>query len=145
MATIQQQSSPDREDLVRSYKTILKTILDHRPSGIRLRIAERISRNKSFVSQVTNPTYKTPLPERHIETIFEVAAFTAEERAQFLRSYREAHPEGAPPAARPRPAKAMRRLCIDLPRFGKPDEEARVDQLVSDFARRINELAKNRG
>ena len=136
----------DREEMIRRYKVILKDVVDRRPSGIRQKIAAGIARNKSFVSQITNPNYKTPVPERHLEYIFEVAHFTPEEKARFLECYHQAHPRTRA-GVRSGPmhtAEDQRTLRVDLPRLASPAEEARVDQLVRDFARRVSEIVKSR-
>ena len=50
-----------RQDSVRVYKQLLRSILNQRPSGTRLRLAEKLGKNRSFVSQFSNPFYKTPI------------------------------------------------------------------------------------
>ncbi len=130
-----------KEDLIRAYKTILKEAVEERPSGIRLRIADLIGKNKSFVSQITNPNYKTPLPEKYIEPIFEAVHFTPRERAQFLELYHRAHPRAQPHDAQPH-HEEMRILQIELPRLASPQLEANVDQLVSKMARSISDLVR---
>ncbi|MEI9851329.1 MAG: hypothetical protein WDN24_11365 [Sphingomonas sp.] len=135
----------EREEHIQRYKTILKDVVDRRPSGIRLKIAESIARNKSFVSQITNPGYKTPVPERHLDLIFEVAHFTPEEKARFLESYWLAHPRARGRVHVPRESNQMRTLRIDMVALDSAADEARVDQLVRDFARRVSEAMKARG
>ena len=76
--------SDDKLDLIRAYKLVLRDALESRPSGIRLRIANTIGKNKSFISQITNPKYKTPLPEKYVEPILEIVRFTPAERERFL-------------------------------------------------------------
>ncbi|HMN86419.1 MAG TPA: hypothetical protein PKA74_10575, partial [Bauldia sp.] len=58
------------EAAVARYKTIFRHVLDTRPSGTRQRLAGALGKNRSFVSQIANPAYSTPIPARHIETIF---------------------------------------------------------------------------
>ena len=65
---------------VAAYKSILQAIIDNRPSGTRLRIASAIGKNRSFVSQITNPIYPTPIPAQHLETIFSICHFSPAER-----------------------------------------------------------------
>ena len=77
---------------VARYKAILQRVIDNRPSGTRQRLAAMIGKNRSFVSQITSPAYATPIPARHVETIFEVCHFSPEDRAAFLKAYGEAHP-----------------------------------------------------
>ncbi|MEA2876627.1 MAG: hypothetical protein QOF14_1823, partial [Hyphomicrobiales bacterium] len=40
---------------VTSYKAILRRALDNRPSGTRLKLAAALGKNRSFVTQITNP------------------------------------------------------------------------------------------
>ena len=56
---------------VAAYKRILQKVLDSRPSGMRQRLAESLGKNRSFISQISNPAYPTPIPAQHIDTIFE--------------------------------------------------------------------------
>ena len=134
----------DRKDFIRQYKQMLKDVVDRRPSGIRLKIAESIARNKSFVSQITNPVYKTPIPERHLEPILEVVHFTPEEKASFLECYWRAHPRARARVPHARGADRTRIIRVETIRLDSPADEARVDQLVRDFARRIGEAMKTR-
>ena len=132
----------ERLETIRRYKTLLKEVVDRRPSGIRLKIAESISRNKSFVSQITNPNYKTPIPERHLDRIFEVVHFTPEEKTNFLESYWLAHPKARGRVPVVRHGHGLRTIKVELARLDSPVREARLDQLVRDFARRVGELMK---
>ncbi len=134
----------DREHLIRAYKTILHDVVERRPSGLRLKIAESIGRNKSFVSQITSPNYPIPIPRKHLNQIFELARFTSEEKAKFLDCYRRAHPrvDARVPALGPT-QEDQRVLRLDLPRLGAA-LDAQVDQLVRDFARRVTDMMKTR-
>jgi hypothetical protein len=133
---------PDREDLIRRYKTILQQVVDRRPAGIRLKIAAGIGRNKSFISQITNPNYDIPVPKRHLALIFELAHFTAQEKAEFLGYYRRAHPRvGAGSDDRP-PDGDTRIVRLQLPRLSSAQVEAKVDGIVRDFAQRLSELLR---
>jgi dihydroxyacetone kinase len=42
---------------VAEYKRILQQVLENRPSGTRLSLAETLGKNRSFISQITNPSY----------------------------------------------------------------------------------------
>ena len=47
-----------------------------------------LGKNRSFVSQITNPAYATPIPVRHLETIFEICHFSPKPtRGRFLDAY----------------------------------------------------------
>jgi hypothetical protein len=133
----------DREDLIRGYKSILQQVVDRRPSGIRIKIAESIGRNKSFISQITNPNYSTPVPKRHLALIFELTHFTAEEKAEFLGYYRSAHPRvGARAGDQPRGGET-RSLRLQLPRLASAQQEAKFDSMVRDFAHRLSDLMRS--
>ncbi len=76
---------------VAEYKGVLRRVLDNRPSGTRQRLALALGKNRSFVSQIANPSYPVPIPAQHVETIFEVCHFSLDERKSFLEAYRHAH------------------------------------------------------
>ena len=133
----------DKEALIRAYKTMLKEAVEARPSGIRLRIADMIGKNKSFVSQITNPTYKTPVPRRYLEPIFEAVHLTTRERVRFLEIYDRAHPNVGRREALP-PAQDTRVLKVELPRLGSRRLEATVDQMIVQFAQSISDFARRR-
>ena len=89
-----------RQERIAAYKTTLRRFIDQRPSGIRRRIAEVTGTHKSFISQITNPSDATPLPARHIDTIFAVCHLSPEEQRTFLeRPSRPAGEHGAPERA----------------------------------------------
>ena len=73
---------------VAEYKRIFKEVLDSRPSGMRIRLAHAMGKNRSFVSQISNPAYPVPIPVQHLNTIFEVCHFPPPAKAAFLRSLR---------------------------------------------------------
>jgi len=79
-------------DPVAEYKTILKRVLDNRPSGTRQRLAKALGKNRSFISQIANPAYPVPIPVLHLETMFELCHFSQDDRRDFLTAYRRAHP-----------------------------------------------------
>ena len=65
------ESKPGVEP-VAAYKSILQAVINNRPSGTRQRLAAAIGKNRSFVSQITNPVYPTPVPAQHLEAIFSI-------------------------------------------------------------------------
>ena len=98
-----------RQERIAAYKTTLRRFIDQRPSGIRRKIAEVTGTHKSFISQITNPSDATPLPARHIDSIFAVCHLSPEEQQEFLKEYHSAHPgqpehRNAPPAPYPHTA-----------------------------------------
>ena len=95
----------DRAEAIATYKRILRTYIDRRPSGTRQKIALALGKHKSFVSQITNPAYASPVPAPHLNAIFEICHFSPEERKSFLGAYAAAHPrqgEGAPAPSTPK-------------------------------------------
>lgn len=141
----QAETLDDRKELIQRYKTLLKDVVDRRPSGIRLKIAESIGRNKSFVSQITNPNYETPIPEKHLDQIFDVVHFTPEEKANFLETYWLAHPRARGRVPAVRNEASLRSIRVEMARLDSVADEAMVDRLVRDFARRVSEMMKQRG
>lgn len=130
----------DKQELIRAYKLVLRDVLESRPSGIRLRIATTIGKNKSFISQVTNPKYKTPLPEKYVDPILEVVHFTPAERERFLEIYRQAHPRSRQQPPERKAQQNTRTVKVEMPRLGSRALERKLDALVADFARQIGEL-----
>ena len=86
---------------VAAYKAILQRVLDNRPSGTRLKLAAVLGKNRSFVSQITNPIYPVPIPARHVDLILEVCHLSPAERGQFLEAYAAAHPARRGALSRP--------------------------------------------
>lgn len=133
----------DKQELIRAYKSLLKEAVEARPSGIRLRIANQIGKNKSFVSQITSPNYKTPLPEKYVEPILEVIHLTRQERERFLDIYHRAHPRARGHSSEA-PSGETRVLTIELPRLESRQMENRVDQMILQFARSLSDFARRR-
>lgn len=116
------------------YKGIFRAVLDNRPSGARLRLAHAIGKNRSFISQISNPAYPIPIPAQHVCAIFEICHFSPAEKAAFLDAYSRAHPRTAGIlSAAPR----ERTLTIHLPDLGSRKRNAQLDALLNDFARRL--------
>ncbi|WP_315813179.1 hypothetical protein [Bradyrhizobium sp. SZCCHNR2028] len=119
------------------YKAILRAVIDSRPSGTRQRLAEAIGKNRSFISQIVNPAYATPIPLQHLETIFHICHFSPHEQQAFLTAYRAAHPGRLDEAEAQRP---MRRLVVELPDFGDSALNAHADRIITGVARGITAL-----
>ncbi len=123
---------------VAAYKTILQRVLDNRPSGTRLKLAAVLGKNRSFVSQITNPSYAVPLPARHVPAVLDACHLSASEREQFLRAYEAAHPDRRGLlSGRP----STRALTLTVPDFGDARRNRAFDQLVSDMAERLARFA----
>ena len=124
-------------DGVAEYKAILQRVLESRPSGTRQRIAAALSKNRSFVTQITSPAYDTPIPAKHVERIVEICHFAPAEREAFLAAYRRAHPlRRSARQVGPR----MRAHTLHLPDLGTPDANRRLDALVGDFVENLIEI-----
>ena len=119
------------------YKTILRRVLDSRPSGTRQRLAEALGKNRSFISQISNPAYATPIPAQHIEHIVKLCHFSPSEKLSFMEAYSRAHPRHARRAAE---THDLRRLVLQVPDLGDDDLNTAYDHLVSDFADRMGRL-----
>ena len=115
-----------RQERIAAYKTTLRQFIDQRPSGIRRKIAAVTGTHKSFISQITNPSDATPLPARHIDTIFAVCHLSPEEQQAFLKEYHSAHPGHAGHAghAEPRnaPQRHTRTLHLQVPVMHEREE-----------------------
>lgn len=123
---------------VAAYKRMLADILERRPSGTRQKLAAALASNRSFVSQIANPAYATPIPVAHLATIFEICHFSAAERKKFMDLYAQAHPNRLPAAgARPRQA-------VLLPDLGDESRNARLHAIVSQFVNQLADLLTDR-
>ena len=125
------------EEAVARYKTILQRVIDNRPSGARQRLAGVLGKNRSFISQITNPAYATPIPAKHIETIFEICHFSPEDRRLFLDAYAQAHPRRA---SLERAERRVRAHTIYLPDLGDEGRNHELDRTVGEFVQRLTRL-----
>jgi hypothetical protein len=132
-----EQDSSGAASPLAEYKAMLRAVIDSRPSGTRQRLAEAIGKNRSFISQITNPAYATPIPLQHLDTIFHICHFSPHEQQAFLTAYRAAHPGRLDEAEAQRP---MRRLVVELPDFGDPALNAHADRIIAGVARGITAL-----
>ena len=122
---------------VAAYKRIFKEVLDSRPSGMRIRLAHAMGKNRSFVSQISNPAYPVPVPVQHLNTIFEVCHFPPAAKQSFLRAYARAHPRRLGQLAKtPRD----RTLTLHLPDLGSARRNGKVDALLQEFAHRLTAI-----
>ncbi len=119
------------------YKRILAGVLDRRPSGTRQRLAAALGKNRSFISQISNPSYATPVPASHLDVIFEICHFGSDERRRFLEAYSRAHPR-RPVSLSER--HALKAHTVHLPDLGDDDSNARLHALVAEFVRRVARL-----
>ena len=109
----------EAEAQIRAYKTVLSEVLDQRPSGTRQRLADALGKHRSFVTQITSPTYTTPIPQKHVATILSVCHFGPAERETFLAAYRLAH-RGANGLGDPARKSRHRRWSCPISAMTKP-------------------------
>jgi hypothetical protein len=123
------------------YKRVLQQVLDSRPSGTRQRLAELLGKNRSFISQISNPNYSVPIPARHVDRIFEVCHFSAAERNQFLEAYVRAHPRRNKPGA---PDTRWREITLRVPDLHDAEKNKRLEDLLNETALRVARLIEDR-
>jgi len=125
---------PGEVTAVAEYKRIFKEVLDSRPSGMRIRLAHAMGKNRSFVSQISNPAYLVPIPIQHLSTIFDVCHFPPPARAAFLAAYARAHPRRMGRLAE---IPHERIITLHLPDLGSSKLNGQLDALMQEFARRL--------
>lgn len=128
---VKRREAAPAKSTVGVYKKVLMSVLDQRPSGTRRKLAEALGKNRSFVSQFSHPGYKTPIPSRHLDTIFEICHFSQREKERFLKAYRAAHPRWA--ESRQAPA-GRRKLTIEVPDLGRASSNRTLERLIREFA-----------
>jgi hypothetical protein len=125
---------------VAAYKRVLQKVLDSRPSGMRQRLAEALGKNRSFISQISNPAYPTPIPAQHIEGIFEICHFSPREREQFLAAYRDAHHRRLQLL---KGHHRVRRVTLSLPDLGEDRRNKQLETIVTEFAEKIGRVLRD--
>jgi hypothetical protein len=126
-----------RTAFVESYKTILRNVLDQRPSGTRQRLATALGKNRSFVTQISNPAYSVPIPAPHLEIIFEICRFSPVDKSAFLDAFTRAHPNRH---IEVRSGSSLRSLRLEVFDFGNAEKNREFDELVREMARRVYRL-----
>ncbi|WJR68847.1 hypothetical protein QTA58_08890 [Neorhizobium sp. CSC1952] len=129
----------DTEDAIIAYKSILAQIIDNRPSGTRQRLAMELGKHRSFVTQITSPTYATPLPARHLATIFRVCHFSGAEQERFLHAYQAAHPGKLPELGT---SDKLRHLSLMVPDFGDERRNRLLEEAIADLVLKIATLSR---
>ena len=133
-------ATSNERDSVAAYKAIFKAVLDKRPSGMRLRLADALGKNRSFISQISNPIYATPIPAQHLATIFQLCHFSAAEKAAFLTAYAEAHPQRADSV---KAGRKERTITLQAPSLGSAKKDGQFDALLHEFVRRLAALLRD--
>lgn len=135
-------SPPDAEAAIRAYKEVLSTVIEQRPSGTRQRLADALGKHRSFVTQITSPAYSTPIPSKHLATIFSVCHFSQQEREAFLAAYQAAHPGKASADGEQR---RTRHISLTVPDLGDAKQNAALDRAINEFIHKITSIAGKAG
>jgi len=147
-APVPPRSAEAKGEFVAAYKTLLRDVIDRNPSGLRLRIAKALGTHRSFLSQITNPQDPTPIPAKHVRSLFDLCHFSASEREQFLAAYQGAHPKRAQVVAAPAIVHATPAreglLQIELPQLDDPRRQRELESLVTEFVGRLAEILLER-
>lgn len=133
------ETETELSEAVAEYKGILASVLEQRPSGTRQRLAVALAKNRSFISQISNPAYPTPIPANHIDLIFEICHFSPVEKKQFLEAYRRGHPKRF---AVHSDAQHLKAHTVYLPDLGDEARNEQLHSVVSDFVRQIARVMK---
>ena len=127
---------------IRDYKTVLLRVLEQRPSGTRQRLADALGKHRSFVTQITSPSYTTPIPQKHLATIFSVCHFSPAERDSFIAAYRKAH-RGRLEIGDA--ARRTRHLTLIVPDLGEDKQNTAFDRAINEFIQKMTSLMKPSG
>ena len=102
---------------------------------MRQKLAAALGKHKSFISQITGPSYAMPIPVAHLQTIFEICHFSPAERKAFLASYSAAHPARRKPLQNiDAPARiANRILHLEIPLLADPGQQKAAEELLKEF------------
>ncbi len=128
---------------IRAYKIILSEVLDQRPSGTRQRLADALGKHRSFVTQMTSPSYATPIPLKHLSTLFSVCHFSQAERDQFMTVYKKAH--RASGDALGDVTRKMRHVSLLVPDLGDDRANQALDRAVAECIGRMSGFMKSGG
>lgn len=123
------------EDAIVAYKRLLQTVLNQRPSGTRQRLADALGKNRSFITQMTSPTYPTPIPHRHVGTVLAVCHFTPEERDAFMDAYRQAHRRHF---EIDRASHKARHINLIVPDLGDEKRNTAFDKAIIEFIQKMS-------
>ena len=135
------QGQTSRNELIASYKALLRDIIDRNPSGLRLRIANTLGTHRSFLSQLTNPSDPTPIPAKHLKTLFELCHFSTEEQKLFVSAYKKAHPKRVGRIAMPPgPKRETETLELQIPVLDDPARQRALVAHIRDVVKGFTDL-----
>jgi hypothetical protein len=136
------EPTKSEDDPVAAYKALLRTLVARRPSGTRQKMAAATGTHPSFISQITNPGLRVPLPAQHIPAIFKTCHFSPEEQREFLALYARAHP--AQFVAIEELSEIERDVIrIPVPDLGDPETRREVEEAIREFAARLIALVRH--
>ncbi len=130
-----------KQGLVKEYKEILRDCLATKPSGLKKRIANAIGSNSSFVSQITNPNYRVPIPSHTVHKIMDTCHFTAAERTAFVKAYLLAHPDQSELITERTVSAGNHMFSIDLSRINDATARNIIKQALKDQAEAFIEIS----
>lgn len=133
------EEQTEKAKLVSKYKAMLQELIDQRPAGLRGQLAVALSKHKSFISQITNPVYRVPIPARDLQTIFDICYLSTEERETFLDLYNRAHATNIELSGLEK--RVTSEIKISLPAFDNPALTKEVRNLIQEFSERLIALA----
>lgn len=125
------------DDAIKHYKETLSQFIDKRPSGTRQRLADALGKHRSFVTQMTSTAYGTPVPVKHLPTIFAVCHLNSDERTAFLEAYHLAHPDRKADVAG---GVRMRHLALMVHDLGSDRKNRLFDEALAEFAHKLGVL-----
>jgi hypothetical protein len=135
-------TATDPAGSIRDYKLVLSRVLETRPSGTRQRLADALGKHRSFITQMTSPAYVTPIPQRHLATLFSVCHFSPAERDAFMAAYRMAHRGRLDIGDAER---RMRHLSLLVPELGDDKSNTAFDKAISEFVQKLSGLMRKGG
>lgn len=132
-------SEKSRSQLVAEYKSILSDVINARPSGTRQRLAALLNKNRSFISQLTNPEYSTPIPAKHISSIFETCDFSDNQKEQFLDAYKMAHPAAKLETIG---ENSNKEIVVNVGVFESNDLNKALEKMIQEYAQSAYKILK---
>jgi len=134
------EEQTEKAKLVSKYKAMLQELIGQRPAGLRGQLAAALGKHKSFISQITNPVYRVPIPQRDLQTIFDICYLSIEERETFLELYNRAHATNIELSGLEK--RVTSEIRISLPAFDNPALTKEVKNLIQEFSQRLISLAR---
>lgn len=132
--------SQNKSESITAYKEVIHKALARCPRGTKSKITKELSKNASYISQITNPEYAIPIPGQYVNKIVNICALNSEEEKQFRHLYAVAHPDKEKKRTR-----SNNEICIQLPKSMNATERRRVEQAINEIAETIINLVAGNG